>query len=61
MKNVKFRGILREKTNSAVIPRLNSAAKQKPKFRGSARNSADRGKLWALVITIKRASKMNVF
>jgi len=36
MKNVKFRG----------IPR------QKPKFRGSARNSAGRGKLWALLITL---------
>ena len=48
MKNVKFRSI---KTNSAV----NSAAQipwKKPKFRGSARNSAARGKLWALVITL---------
>src|SRR6218665_2702143 len=47
MKNVKFRG---KKKNSAV----NSAAQipqQKPKFRGSARNSAARGKLWALLIT----------
>jgi len=44
MKNVKYRG---KKKNSAV----NSAAqnpRQKPKFRGSARNSAVRGKLWAL-------------
>src|SRR6218665_1077511 len=49
MKNVKFHG---KKTNSAVnfaaqIPR------EKPKFRGSARNSAARGKLWALVISVK--------
>ena|SRR6218665_492335 len=48
MKNVKFRGIRRKKTNSAV----NSADQnpRKTKFRGSARNSAARGKLWALLI-----------
>src|SRR6218665_2897437 len=47
MKNVKFRG---EKTNSVSqfrgpIPRSN------PKFRASPRNSAGRGKLWALQIS----------
>ena len=50
MKNVKFRG---KKTNSAV----NSVAqilRQKPKFRGSARNYAARGKLWALMMTDRR-------
>jgi len=51
MKNVKFRGIsTAKKTNSAV----NSAAqipRKKPKFRGSARNSAGRRKLWALLIS----------
>src|SRR6218665_1925733 len=49
MKNVKFRGMPRKKNNPAV----NSAdqiPREKPKFRGSARNSAARGKLWALII-----------
>src|SRR6218665_1248863 len=45
MKNVKFRGFPRKKQ----LPRLNSA--EKPKFRGSARNPAGHGKLWALVIS----------
>src|SRR6218665_3508637 len=51
MKNVKFRGFPRKKTNSAV----NSAAqlpRQKPKFRGSAPKSAARGKRWALVMVM---------
>src|SRR6218665_910610 len=47
MKNVKFRG---KQTNSAAKFR-GSIPRQKPKFRGSARNSAVRGKLWALTIT----------
>src|SRR6218665_3531516 len=48
MKNIKFRGIPQQKDE---IPRLNSAAKFRGHtFRGSARNSAGRGKLWALVI-----------
>jgi len=47
MKNVKFRG---RKMNSAVKFR-SSIPRQKPKFRGSARNSAGRGKLWALIFT----------
>ena len=46
MKDVKFRG---KKTNSAVKFR-GTIPRQKPKFRGSARNSAARGKLWALHI-----------
>src|SRR6218665_374868 len=49
MKNVKFRGIPRQKDefcgiSAAQIPR------QKPKFRGSAQNFACRGKLWALLM-----------
>jgi len=46
MKNVKFRGIPWQTDEfCGKIPR------QKPKFRGLARNSAGRGKLWALLIT----------
>ena len=46
MKNVKFRGIPRQKDKfRGKIPR------QKSEFRSSARNSAGRGKLWALIIT----------
>src|SRR6218665_44922 len=48
MKNVKFRG---KKTNSAV-KFCGSIPRQKPKFRGSARNSTGRGKLWALLISV---------
>ena len=58
MKNVKFRG---KKKNSAV----NSAAqipRGKPKFRGSAQNSAARGKLWALIVMhIKKAFLLGNF
>ena len=42
MKNVKYRGIPRQKDEfRGSIPRLNTA--EKPKFRGTARNSAGRG------------------
>ena len=47
MKNVKFRGIPRQKDEFR-----GSKFRGKPKFRGSARNSAARGKLWALMIRL---------
>ena len=55
MENVKFRGISRKKDEFRGNSAENSAAqipRENPKFRGSARNSAGRGKLWALQITI---------
>ena len=59
MKNIKFRGVFRGKTNSVgKIPWLKFRGKnpkfrgkKKPKFRGPARNSAARGKLWALLMS----------
>ena len=50
MKNVKFRGIPRQKDEFRGKFRGSNSA-EKPKFRGSARNSAARGKLWALHIS----------
>jgi len=63
MKNVKTRGIPRKKTNSAVIRCCRGNFAVIPQFkiprelkhRGSARNSADRGKLWALIMSISIA------
>ena len=56
MKNVKFRGMPRTKDEFRGKFRGSNTA-EKPKFRGSAQNSAARGKLWALIIMLHSRPK----